>query len=177
MAHIHNKPGQYDHTVSALIVRLDFAEPKVLLHRHKILNKYLQIGGHIELDETPWQAIIHEIKEESGYDINQLKILQPKRRLERLTETKLHPYPISIDTHNFDPTHFHTDLKYAFTTKEKPKYALGKNESTDLRWFSRKEVNELTDKDTYLNMIEIINFLYDEVLKNWQAASSNSFIV
>lgn len=53
MPHIHTEPGQHDHTASAYIVRLDEAEPALILHRHKILGQYLQFGGHVELDENP----------------------------------------------------------------------------------------------------------------------------
>jgi len=44
------------------------AEPRIILHKHRKLNKLLQFGGHVELDETPWQAVLREIAEESGYD-------------------------------------------------------------------------------------------------------------
>ncbi len=53
MAHIHTQPGQHDHTASAYIFRVDFDEPKLVLHLHRKINKYLQFGGHIELHETP----------------------------------------------------------------------------------------------------------------------------
>ena len=45
MAHIHTEPGQHDFTASAFIIRTDTPEPKLLLHRHKLVGKYLQIGG------------------------------------------------------------------------------------------------------------------------------------
>jgi 8-oxo-dGTP diphosphatase len=66
MAHIHTKPGQHDFTASAFIIRIDTPKPKVLLHMHKKLGVLLQPGGHIELNENPWQAVHHEIEEETG---------------------------------------------------------------------------------------------------------------
>jgi len=63
MAHIHTQPGQHDHTASAYIVRTDFDEPKIMLHLHRKIGKYLQFGGHVELHETPWQAVVHELRE------------------------------------------------------------------------------------------------------------------
>lgn len=81
MAHIHTEPGQHDHTASGFIVRTDTPEPTLILHRHKKTGKYMQFGGHIELDETPWQAVRHELMEESGYDLSDLQILQPMQRL------------------------------------------------------------------------------------------------
>ena len=59
MAHIHNEPGQHDLTVSAFIINVsDKENPKILLCRHKKLGKLLQPGGHVELDENPWQAVL-----------------------------------------------------------------------------------------------------------------------
>src|SRR5256886_11095557 len=42
---------------------------KVLLIHHRKLDKWLPLGGHIELDEDPEQAALREAKEESGFDI------------------------------------------------------------------------------------------------------------
>ena len=46
MAHIHEK---IDFTVAIFVVH----EGKVLLIHHRNLNKWLPLGGHIELDEDP----------------------------------------------------------------------------------------------------------------------------
>ncbi len=62
MTHIHEK---IDFVVSARIVY----EDKILLVYHKLLQKWLPVGGHIELDETPEEAIFREVKEECGLDI------------------------------------------------------------------------------------------------------------
>lgn len=81
MAHIHTNPGEHDLTASAFIVRDDFEEPRLLLHMHKKLHILLQPGGHVELNENPWQAIEHELREETGYTFDELEVLQPKDRL------------------------------------------------------------------------------------------------
>src|SRR3989344_3796965 len=62
MPHIHEK---IDFTVEVFIVYKN----KVLLRMHDKLKIWLSIGGHIELDEDPVQAIIREVKEEVGLDI------------------------------------------------------------------------------------------------------------
>ena len=68
MPHIHTAPNQHDMTVSAYIILRDGEDLKCLVHLHKKVGKLMQIGGHIELDETPWQSVVHELFEESGYD-------------------------------------------------------------------------------------------------------------
>ncbi|MDQ5885925.1 MAG: hypothetical protein QG628_322, partial [Patescibacteria group bacterium] len=115
MSHLHTQPGQHDVTVSAYIIRTDRPEPVLLLHMHKKLKKYLQFGGHVEHHEDPWKAITHEVLEESGYDMSQLVLLQPQIRLKKVTDTKLHPIPVTLLTHDFPGLdHYHSDIAFAF---------------------------------------------------------------
>ena len=54
-------------TVGALIVN---KEGKILLtESHKWFNKYTLPGGHIEVGETMKEAVIREVKEEVGLDV------------------------------------------------------------------------------------------------------------
>lgn len=62
MPHIHEK---IDFTVEVFIVYKN----KILLRKHDKFNKWLSVGGHIELDEDPNEAAIRETKEEVGLDI------------------------------------------------------------------------------------------------------------
>src|SRR5262249_19778557 len=62
MAHSHEK---IDFTVAIFVVH----EGRVLLVHHRKLNKWLPLGGHIELEEDPEQAALREAREESGFDI------------------------------------------------------------------------------------------------------------
>lgn len=75
MPHIHTQPNQHDMTVSAYIVRKENDEWKYLVHFHKKIEVLMQIGGHIELDETPWQTVAHELEEESGYTPYELTVV------------------------------------------------------------------------------------------------------
>jgi len=169
MPHIHTKPGEHDHTASAFIIRTDFTEPKVMLHMHKILKKYLQFGGHIETTETPWEAITHELLEESGYEMSQLKLLQPKQRIKPMTGGKTHPNPVYHHTHKFKDTHYHTDISYPFITGQKPKHTLSNGESGDIRLFTRSELVELPKEETIESVREAALFVFDVCLPEWEA--------
>ena len=178
MPHIHTKPGQYDHTASAYIFRVDLIEPKVVLHRHRLLGCYMQFGGHIELSETPWQAIVHELREEVGYDITQLSFLQPEKRIKQLTNAVVHPVPVSHSSHPFNKKgsgHFHTDVGYAVIAHEDPKYTPDDGESTDIKLFSREEIAALPSGEILENVREIILAIFDDFLKNWQQVSPKEF--
>lgn len=175
MSHIHTEPGQHDHTASGYIVRTDLDEPKLLLHKHKKLGKYIQFGGHIELDETPWQALTHELREESGYDMTQLSLLQPKQRITSLTGVKLHPVAVYHNTHNFNSTHFHTDVGYAFVAAGEPGSAIADNESGDILLLSRQELADLPADQTFESVREAGLFIFDTCLPDWEVADTGNF--
>ena len=136
MPHIHTEVGQHDHTVTAYIVRDDFETPRLLLHMHKKLGVLLAIGGHIELSETPWAAMAHEIEEEAGYTMDDLDVLQPKVRIGTYSDVVVHPQPLVMNTHDITADHFHSDTSYAFVAHGEPTGELGDGESADLRWLT-----------------------------------------
>jgi 8-oxo-dGTP pyrophosphatase MutT (NUDIX family) len=175
MPHIHTQPGQHDHTASAYLFRIDLDEPKVLLHMHKKFGKYMQFGGHIELNETPWQAITHELLEESGYSMEQLTVLQPSGRITQLRDAIMHPQPVTHNTHALPDEHFHTDIVYAFTTTEVPKHQPSDGESTDIRSFTRSALVNLPDDSIIENVREIALYIFDHCLANWQPVSPSEF--
>lgn len=175
MAHLHTDPGQHDFTVSAYVFRTDFDQPKILLHLHKKLNKWLQFGGHVELDETPWQAIAHELLEESGYTLDQLQVLQPKQRLRRLSGAVLHPQPVDVNTHKFNEEHFHIGLDYAFVTEQESKEGVADGESAESRLLTRAELEALPESEIIDNVREICLYIFDEIIPNWERIDSTQF--
>lgn len=177
MPHIHTIPGQYDHTASAYIFRTDFNEPKVLLHLHKKLGKYMQFGGHVELDETPWEAVTHELLEESGYDMSQVQVLQPHHRIHALTDAVIHPQPVSYSTHPFGQgiEHFHTDTAYALITGQTPHRQPEEGESSETKLLTRDGLVTLSPDEIPENVREIALFIFDHCLKSWEAVPTSQF--
>ena len=152
MPHIHTEKGQHDHTASAFILKHDIKknEFRILLHMHKKYGKLLQPGGHIELHESPWEAILHELVEETGYNLSQLSILQPEStHVRKLTNAVVHPVPLCHNTHWADEehTHKHTDISYLFITTEEPEGLPGEDESADLRWVTLEELEAFDDSE------------------------------
>lgn len=177
MAHIHTQPGQHDHTASAYIIRTDSATPKIMLHLHKKIGKYLQFGGHIELHETPWRAVCHELREESGYDINQLSILQPLDRVQQLSDAVLHPQPAAHSTHPFGggTDHFHTDIAYAIVTDQPPRHLPDDGESTTIKLLTRDELAAMPEDKMPDNVKQIGLFIFDHCLRQWEAIPASTF--
>ena len=153
-------------TASAFIILMDEGVPKLMFHMHKKIHRYMQFGGHVELNETPWQAVTHEILEESGYGMQQLQLLQPESRLKHLSDADLHPVAVCQNTHKFDDTHYHTDTAYAFITSQSPEQPPVEGESTDMKLFDRASL--LADPDIQHNIKEIGLFIFDVCLPEWE---------
>lgn len=166
MPHIHTAPNQHDTTVTAFIVRIDEDEPKLLLHMHRKFGILMPPGGHIELDETPWAAMSHELEEESGYVLSELDLLQPKVRLEAASRIVIHPQPFLSNTHAVSDEHFHTDLDYLLIAHDAPSRLPHEGESNDLRWLSASEIAALPDDLILMNIREICAFIFDELLNS-----------
>src|SRR3974377_1559521 len=94
MAHIHER---IDFTVAVFVVNAG----KVLLIHHRNLNKWLPLGGHIELDEDPEAAALREAREESGLDVELLGERPPTTG----DGTRALIAPRFLDIHRINPTH------------------------------------------------------------------------
>lgn len=178
MAHIHTGDGEHDLTVSAFIAHIDEGEAKLMLINHKKLHKLLQPGGHVELNETPWQALAHELKEEAGFDIKDLSILQPRLRLKSLTSDTLHPVPININTHEISDTHNHTDIEYLLIAHKLPSLAPEAGESIDIRWLTLGEIEKAyQDGEMFEGTAIICRFVINQLLNDdsWEQTPAESF--
>lgn len=177
MPHIHVQPNQHDHSVTGFIVRQVDGETKLMLHMHRKLGSLLPVGGHIELDETPWGAMAHELEEESGYRLSDLQIMQPKQRLKAVREITVHPQPFLSNSHWIPDDHFHTDLDYLFVADSDPKHPPKDGESTDIRWLSQAEIASQPDDKIMPNIRDISDYIFRELLSSshWELVDAGQF--
>lgn len=157
MAHIHEEPNGHDCTVSAFIVLEVDGENKVLFHRHRRIGSWFQPGGHVEISENPWQAIAHELQEETGFELEDLYVLQASEPLLELREIA-HPVPILYRSHrytNSEPAHYHTDATYGFKAKYAPRKLPAEGESQELEWFSKEELLSLPNTEIHPDVRDI----------------------
>lgn len=160
MPHIHTIPDQHDMTVSGYIVRTDGKEPLCLVHMHRKIGKLMQVGGHIELNETPWQAIAHELEEESGYQLHELEVLQHTTDRVKEAHNVSHPTPFLMNTHDVGNQHYHSDLCYAFTADKLPELLSAEGESADLRWLTLDDLRrQAAEGDVLEDVYNIYSFL------------------
>ncbi|HEX7577833.1 MAG TPA: NUDIX domain-containing protein [Verrucomicrobiae bacterium] len=148
MAHIHEK---IDFTVAIFVVH----DGKVLLIHHRKLDKWLPLGGHIELDEDPEQAALREAKEESGLDVELLGERPPTTS----PGTRALIAPRFLDIHRINDTHEHIGMIYwarpkmvaqasrlcASETHSQDACAttLAAEEHHDIRWCSAADLDKL----------------------------------
>lgn len=181
MPHIHSEPGQVDQTVTAYIVRLDTPEPQMLFHIHKKYDMLLPVGGHIEVDETPWAALIREVEEEAGYHASDLRVLQPKQRIDHLQKHRVnHPLPFLMNTHDVpnDVPHWHSDSAYCLTAMSKPTLSIDETESQDLRWYTKADIKKLFDSEELTpNKYRVAMFIFDTLLQEYEPIPATEFSI
>ena len=117
-------------TASALIV--DRASGRTLLHFHKRLGRWLQVGGHVEFETDIASVALREAREETG--LTDLEFVQATDAIA----------PIDYDVHTIPrrhsaPEHLHLDFRYLLLTRQPDALAPAAGESTNFRWLSFDE--------------------------------------
>ena len=112
---------------------------KVLLVMHKKEQKWLPIGGHIELNEDPDQALAHEIAEECGLEV-ELLTSKPEIPGEHRKSLFTPNYMDIHEVNNLDYQHRHIGLTY-FAKAKSNEVKLAPEEHDDIRWFSAEDLD------------------------------------
>ena len=131
VAHIHEK---IDFTVAIFVVH----RSKVLVIHHRKLDKWLPVGGHVELDEDPEQAALREAREESGLEVELLGERPPTTG----AGTRALIAPRFLDIHHITDTHEHIGMIY-WARPKGGQLTLADQEHHDIRWCSAEELDTL----------------------------------
>lgn len=128
MAHINYA---IDFTVACYIVRAG----QVLLIFHRGLQKWLPVGGHIDPGEDPDQALLREIWEETGLDVD---VVAERAPIKDDTARALYT-PAHVNIHRITETHSHVvNIYYALWAAGEP--VLAEREHEQIKWFSKSEL-------------------------------------
>lgn len=109
-------------TASCYIV--DPCAHRVLLHHHRRLGKWLQMGGHVEPGEAAVEAALREGREESG--LHDLTLLAGGG----VFDLDVHDIPAGRG----EPEHAHFDVRYVARTKHPESIMIDDAESDGLTW-------------------------------------------
>ncbi|MEO7921653.1 MAG: NUDIX domain-containing protein, partial [Thermoanaerobaculia bacterium] len=101
---------------------------QVLLHHHRRLDRWLQLGGHDDGELDPKMTALREAGEESG--LTDLELLSPD-----ILDVDVHLIPPSRG----EPQHRHHDVRYALETKQPDAIKRQDAESLALAWFDLDE--------------------------------------
>jgi 8-oxo-dGTP pyrophosphatase MutT (NUDIX family) len=149
-------------TASALLIRHVDDAWQVGLAYHRRLGGWLPAGGHVEVDETPAEAALREIIEETGYTARLLPgpaLPLPDGFPHRpvVAAFWIVEMPASPDNHTAEP-HVHLDhLFVAVVDDDRPPA----DAETAVRWFTQGEISEAPgiSEDTRLQAKEVFRQL------------------
>ena len=131
-------------TASAWILSPD--RTKVLLTRHRKLNRWLQLGGHADGDNDVLRVALREAREESGMTefgvISGAPSPAPGDAI----------LPLDVDVHRIpargdEPEHAHHDIRYLLVAREGQSLAIS-DESIDLGWFEPAALEPLSPDES-----------------------------
>ena len=125
--------------VTASAWLLSPCQTKILLTHHRKLDRWLQLGGHVETDATIQEAAVREAAEESG--ISDMSLVD-----NAIFDIDVHLIP----TRKNVLEHYHYDLRFLIQANSTgfTKSA----ESNDLAWFNLSEVRKLVSDESILRM-------------------------
>jgi 8-oxo-dGTP pyrophosphatase MutT (NUDIX family) len=118
---------------------------RLLLHHHRRLNRWLQMGGHLESGEDPVAAALREGAEESG--LNDLRLLTAG-----IADLDVHVIPAGRG----EPEHRHYDVRYIARTNSADSIAADARESNQLMWFDLDRAAALMRGEESLRVIQKI---------------------
>ena len=115
----HFVPGHI--TGSCFIV--DPSSGRVLLHHHRRLGRWLQMGGHLESGESAVEAALREGREESG--LSDLTLMS-----DAVFDIDVHDIPAAKG----EPEHLHFDIRHVARTSQPDSIVIDRAESYELAW-------------------------------------------
>ncbi len=119
-------------TASALVLSPDHRS--CLLTHHKKLDRWLQLGGHVDGEAEPHLSAMREAREESG--MTEFSFLPP------ISDGS--PLPFDLDVHSIparkdEPEHEHHDFRYLLVAAPGQAVRVS-DESNDLKWFPLEQI-------------------------------------
>lgn len=126
-------------TASAWIV--DPARTRTLLTHHHKLDRWLQLGGHVDGDPDLAAAALREAREESG--LTRLRLVSGE-----IFDVDRHRIPARGD----EPEHWHFDVRFLIEADPTEPLTVS-SESRDLAWVPLADVARLNSSESLARMV------------------------
>ena len=126
-------------TASAWIVSRE--SRAVLLTHHRKLDRWLQLGGHVDGEADLAMAAWREAREESG--LTRLRLVTPE-----IFDVDRHRIP----ARGAEPEHWHYDVRFLIEADPTEALALS-HESKELAWVRLEEVGRLNAEESLARMV------------------------
>lgn len=119
------------------------SEQKVLLTWNKNLQTWIPVGGHIDFGETPEEAVMREVAEETGFEF---EFVSPHEKDDYGSVKLLRHQYVQVE----EVPHHNKHMNFVFFGKctDWNKEKAVTDEQEKLRWFSEDELN--TEKADFL---------------------------
>lgn len=118
---------------------------RLLLHHHRRLGRWLQMGGHLEEGEDPTAAALREGQEESG--LRDLEFV-----VDGIFDVDVHAVPAGKN----EPDHHHFDVRFLARTATPDAIAIDHAESNDLAWVVLSDALPLMNEEASSRVIRKI---------------------
>jgi 8-oxo-dGTP pyrophosphatase MutT (NUDIX family) len=115
-----------------------------LMTHHKKLDRWLQLGGHVDGEPRVQFAALREAQEESGME--RFELLAPRGELMPL-DLDVHAIPARKD----EPEHLHWDVRFLFCAAPGQDLVLSA-ESKALQWVPRSEIAAFVGEESVLRL-------------------------
>lgn len=122
---------------------MDDSFSQTLLTHHAKLDKWLQLGGHVEAsDDTILSAAEREAREESGLD-------NLAAHLDGILDLDIHEIPEG----GMEARHLHYDVRFLFTARVEGRLKIS-HESKYLQWVPLSHIHAFNGDDSLRRMAE-----------------------
>lgn len=134
---------------------------KMLMVHHRKLDKWVAPGGHIEPDETPTEAALREVLEETGVEAEIVECSNVKLTPEPEMEAQLEP-PFAmlseyIPQHGDTDAHIHLDFIFICEADDRKPISQQIKEVKDVRWMTWEEVEQSNTFDSIRSFAKIMH--------------------
>ncbi|HEX9163406.1 MAG TPA: NUDIX domain-containing protein [Thermoanaerobaculia bacterium] len=138
--------------ITASCFILDPDSGRLLLHHHRRLGRWLQMGGHVEPGESVLEAALREGAEESG-------LTDLVAMTDEVVDIDVHEIPAAKG----EPDHAHFDIRYVAFTTQPSALTLDPNESYKLAWVKLEDAIPMMNEKASLRTIAKIGRLLQEI--------------